>query len=46
MCGHYTQVVWKDSKEVGCAAYQCDDKSQVWVCQYKPAGNYVDQKPF
>jgi len=46
MCGHYTQVVWKKTKEVGCAAYMCDDKSQVWVCQYKPAGNYVGQKPF
>jgi pathogenesis-related protein 1 len=46
MCGHYTQVVWKNTKEVGCAAYQCADKSQVWVCQYKPAGNYVGQKPF
>ncbi len=46
MCGHYTQVVWENSEEVGCAAYQCDDKSQVWVCQYFPAGNYVGQKPF
>jgi len=46
MCGHYTQVVWKDSKEVGCAAYQCGDKSQVWVCQYHPAGNIIGEKPF
>lgn len=46
VCGHYTQVVWKDSKEVGCAAVVCDDKAQLWVCQYKPAGNYVGQKPY
>jgi len=46
MCGHYTQVVWKDSKEVGCAAFTCDDFSQVWVCKYYPAGNYVGQKPY
>jgi pathogenesis-related protein 1 len=46
MCGHYTQVVWKDSKEVGCAAYKCDDKSQIWVCQYKPAGNIVGHRPY
>jgi len=46
MCGHYTQVVWKSTKEVGCAAYQCGDKSQVWVCQYHPAGNIVGRKPF
>ncbi len=46
MCGHYTQVVWKKTKEVGCAAYSCDDKSQVWVCKYYPAGNYVGKKPY
>ncbi len=46
MCGHYTQVVWKKTSEVGCGAYMCDDKSQVWVCQYKKAGNIVGQKPF
>jgi len=31
---------------VGCAAYQCSDKSQVWICQYHPAGNIVGRKPF
>ena len=46
MCGHYTQVVWKNTKKVGCAAFVCGDKSQVWVCQYSPAGNYVGQKPY
>ena len=46
MCGHYTQVIWKSTKEVGCAAYQCGDKSQVWVCQYHPAGNIIGLKPF
>ena len=45
-CGHYTQVVWKDTKEVGCANAVCDDFSQVWVCNYAPAGNYVGQKPY
>ena len=46
VCGHYTQVVWKDTKEVGCARTVCDDKSQIWVCNYFPAGNYVGQKPY
>lgn len=45
-CGHYTQVVWKDSLEVGCAKAICDDFSQVWVCNYAPAGNVVGQKPY
>ena len=39
MCGHYTQVIWDTTKEIGCAALSCDDKSQVWVCEYFPAGN-------
>jgi pathogenesis-related protein 1 len=45
-CGHYTQIVWKNSIEVGCGKAVCADKSQVWVCNYKPAGNIVGQKPY
>jgi len=39
MCGHFTQLVWDTTKEIGCAASLCDDLSQVWVCEYYPAGN-------
>ncbi|MCI5222676.1 MAG: SCP-like extracellular [Candidatus Electrothrix sp. AR4] len=46
VCGHYTQVVWKETKEVGCAMSVCDDKSQIWVCSYYPAGNLVDKRPY
>ena len=46
VCGHYTQVVWKDTKEVGCARTVCDDKSQIWVCSYAPAGNYIGKRPY
>ena len=45
-CGHYTQVVWKDTKEVGCAMQVCADKSQTWVCSYNPPGNYVGIRPY
>jgi len=39
MCGHFTQLVWDTTKELGCAIAICNDKSQVWVCEYYPAGN-------
>ncbi len=45
-CGHYTQAVWKETTEVGCAIKVCNDKSQTWVCSYNPAGNYTGIKPY
>lgn len=45
-CGHYTQMVWKDTTEVGCAVAICKDLSQVWVCNYNPPGNYVGKRPY
>ncbi len=47
MCGHYTQVVWRSTKQVGCAISVCkDSQHQVWVCQYFPPGNWVGEKPY
>jgi pathogenesis-related protein 1 len=49
VCGHYTQVVWRDTKSVGCGVAFCaagDTKAQVWVCQYSPPGNYVGRRPY
>lgn len=46
MCGHYTQVVWRNTREVGCAAQICPNKEQIWVCRYRPAGNWVGQRPY
>ncbi|CAI5499438.1 unnamed protein product [Closterium sp. Naga37s-1] len=46
MCGHYTQVVWRDTTHVGCASAQCPDGSGMWVCDYSPPGNFVGQTPF
>ncbi len=45
MCGHYTQIVWKTTKKVGCAKIICDEMD-VWVCNYDPPGNWIGQKPY
>ena len=45
-CGHYTQVVWKNTTEVGCAVKVCNDKSQTWVCSYNPPGNFIGVRPY
>jgi len=45
VCGHYTQVVWRDTTQVGCAMARCGN-SEVWVCQYAPPGNFVGRRPF
>jgi hypothetical protein len=46
--GHFTQVVWKETTEIGCGfATGCgkDGRSlaNVWVCQYNPPGNYQNR---
>ena len=43
--GHFTQVVWKTTTEIGCAfVTRCEgDQPYVWVCQYNPAGNFIGQ---
>ena len=45
MCGHYTQLVWRSTKEVGCA-HAWRGEREVWVCDYFPPGNVVGQRPF
>lgn len=44
-CGHYTQLVWSRSREVGCGRAHCA-KGEVWVCEYAPRGNYAGVRPF
>jgi pathogenesis-related protein 1 len=47
MCGHYTQIVWRDTTTVGCAVAVCEGtQEQVWACQYQPAGNWIGKKPY
>ena len=44
-CGHYTQLIWKSTKKVGCAKVTCGGE-QVWVCNYDPPGNYTGMDPY
>ena len=40
-CGHYTQIVWTTTRDVGCGMSVCPTLGQVWVCNYRPKGNVV-----
>ncbi|XP_068322108.1 pathogenesis-related protein 1-like [Pyrus communis] len=46
LCGHYTQVVWRNSARVGCAKVRCSSGGTFIVCNYDPPGNYVGQRPY
>lgn len=45
MCGHYTQIVWRNTKQVGCAIARAGSQ-EVWVCDYDPPGNVVGKRPY
>jgi hypothetical protein len=38
--GHFTQVVWKASRALGCGRATCKGLD-LWVCQYDPPGNVM-----
>lgn len=48
VCGHYTQVVWRDSIHVGCAVQNCPSLAYPnnIVCDYGPGGNIGNQQPY
>lgn len=53
VCGHYTQVVWRDTTEIGCGVARCNNDGPfgggqwfMWVCNYAPAGNWKGERPY
>jgi hypothetical protein len=52
MCGHLTQIVWRDTTTVGCGLAKCQmvSGSTTWyvqncVCRYQPPGNMNGNSP-
>ncbi|MBV9118076.1 MAG: hypothetical protein JOY63_12020 [Acetobacteraceae bacterium] len=45
-CGHFTQVIWKDTQVVGCGKASAAHKTVYIVCNYYPIGNRAAQKPY
>ncbi len=41
--GHYTQIIWPNTKEVGCAVAQ-GKGNDFLVCRYRPGGNWIGQR--
>ncbi len=48
--GHFTQLVWQDTKKLGCGYVACNGKNgtpgKFLVCEYSPHGNVVTKKLF
>ncbi|TVU28883.1 hypothetical protein EJB05_20419, partial [Eragrostis curvula] len=47
MCGHYTQIMWRNTRRVGCAMVTCYNGRGTFItCNYDPPGNYVGVRPY
>lgn len=42
--GHYTQIIWATTTQVGCGSAQTGNQI-IWVCNYNPPGNYQGRNP-
>lgn len=45
-CGHYTQVVWRNTRRLGCGMATCSNGAEIWTCNYDPPGNYLGQEAY
>lgn len=45
-CGHYTQIVWRNTTMVGCGVAANANGKYILVCNYDPPGNYNGQPAY
>ncbi|KAL1215833.1 Pathogenesis-related protein 1 [Cardamine amara subsp. amara] len=45
-CGHYTQIVWRNSVRMGCAKVRCNNGGTFITCNYDPLGNFNGEWPY
>ena len=43
--GHYTQLMWRDTRKVGCAVVG-GRSEEYMVCRYSNGGNVIGERPF
>lgn len=55
VCGHYTQLVWRNTTQIGCGMNLCGTLDvdgtnytnvTLVVCDYAPGGNIIGQSPY
>jgi hypothetical protein len=44
--GHYTQIIWRNTTQVGCAGATGSDGNYRFVCNYAPAGNIMGRQVY
>ena len=44
--GHYTQMVWRATTQLGMGQATCSGGGTVVAAEYNPPGNYIGQKPY
>jgi pathogenesis-related protein 1 len=44
--GHYTQMMWRNTTDVGIGMAQCKSGAYIIVANYSPRGNYINEKPY